>query len=478
MTKRARRRGGRAGFAPVADEVRAGRRRAADLVAEALARIEQTNADLNSFVYLDAKAALEDARRIDDAVRQGRDPGPLAGIPFGVKDLEDCAGMPTSQGSVFLKGGQLCAADSLHVRRLRTAGAVPMGKTATAEFGMDSATHTKAWGTTRNPWNLSRTPGGSSGGSASAVASGQVLFATASDAAGSTRSPAANTALVGLKPSHGRIARESGSSPVACLGALTRTVRDTARYLDVAGGPHDRDRMTLPDAGLRFEKVIEDLDVSGIRVAWSDDLGYMVADPEVVEIAREAANRLIAISGARQIGTKISLPNVYPELVTLAVDSLAAFLEAEGFLPERYDELSDRVRQSIERYGGADRRRLHHARMKMNELETATAAVFAEVDVVLTPATTCAPFTAEGPIPERIDGRDATQVGAENYPTFANVAWNPSIAVPAGLNSQDLPVGLLITGRRFRDDVVLRLARLLEQDQRWPALPELPYRHA
>lgn len=467
---------GRRGFSEIADQVRAGQVKATELVEAALAAIEEKGHFVNAFVHIDGEAALREAGRIDELVSRGDNPGRLAGIPMGVKDLEDCAGMPTSQGSIFLKGGSPKKSDSLQVQRLRQAGAIPIGKTATAEFGMDSATHTRAFGTTRNPWNLARTPGGSSGGSASAVAAGLVLLATASDAAGSTRSPAANTALVGLKPSHGRIPRDSGGSPVSCPGALTRTVRDTARYLDVVAGPDDHDRMSLPAINYRYEQIIETLPVAGLRVAWSDDLGYMVADPEVIALARDAAECLIERSEMQKVSMQVTLPNVYPELLTLAVDSLACYLEAEGYLPDRVEELSDRVREGIERYGNASRRDLHRARLKMNELEAATAAVFEQVDVVLTPVTTCAPFQAEGPIPKIIDGRDARSVGAENYPTFANVAWNPSISVPAGLNSEGLPVGLLITGRRFRDDIVLRLARIMEQSVAWPTFPSVPYR--
>src|SRR5881394_3318776 len=227
----------------MADAIRRGELKATEVLDECLAAIERENDRLNAFVHLDVDGARQIAGEIDATVAAGRDPGPLAGVPFGVKDLEDCAGMPTSQGSLLYKGRGPVANDSIHVSRLRAAGAVPVGKTAAPEFGSYAFTDSLAWGTTRNPWNPERTPGGSSGGSSAAVAAGMVPFCTAGDGGGSIRIPAAFSGLVGLKPSFGRIPHErSAPSETSCYGALTTTVRDAARHLDVAAGPDDKDR--------------------------------------------------------------------------------------------------------------------------------------------------------------------------------------------------------------------------------------------
>src|SRR5205085_4404190 len=178
------------------------------LLDECLEAIDRKNPELNAFVHLDPDLAHAAAERVDQAVARGEDPGPLAGVPFGVKDLENCAGLPTSHGSLLYKGRPPVDHDSIHVSRLRAAGAVPVGKTAAPEFGAIAYTSTPAWGTTRNPWNLERTPGGSSGGSAAAVAAGLVPFCTASDGGGSTRIPASFTGLYGFKASYGRIPHE------------------------------------------------------------------------------------------------------------------------------------------------------------------------------------------------------------------------------------------------------------------------------
>src|SRR5947208_10994168 len=187
-----------------AEAVRKGERKATEVLDQHAAAITAADDKLNAFVHLDLDRAREAAEQIDARRARGEDPGPLAGVPFGVKDLEDCAGMPTSYGSLLFKCRPPVPEDSVHVGRLRGAGAVPIGKTAAPEFGVTAFTHTKAWGTTRNPWDPTRTPGGSSGGSAAAVAAGLVPFSTASDGGGSTRIPAAFTGLVGLKPSFGR----------------------------------------------------------------------------------------------------------------------------------------------------------------------------------------------------------------------------------------------------------------------------------
>jgi len=264
----------------IAQSVRTGRCTAVSVLDEHIARIEHWNPRLNAFVYLDFESALTNARAIDKQVAGGEDPGPLAGVPIGVKDLEDCASMPTGKGSLLADGKTLMESDSIQVARLRAAGAVPVGKTATAEFGMDSATNTKACGVTRNPWNLDLTPGGSSGGSAAAVAAGLVPLATGTDAGGSIREPAAFTGLVGLKPSHGRIPKEGGFSNWSTRGALTRDVLSTARFLDVVAGPDDRDRQSLPPYGGSFEHAAEHFDVAGLRAVYSPDLGYAVVEPQ------------------------------------------------------------------------------------------------------------------------------------------------------------------------------------------------------
>ena len=452
----------------IADAVRRGQLKAADVLEECLVAIERANDELNAFVVLDADLARRLAAEVDDAVAAGRDPGLLAGVPFGVKDLEDCAGLPTSHGSLLWKGRPPVEEDSTHVARLRAAGAVPVGKTAAPEFGTVQFTSTRAWGTTRNPWDPTRTPGGSSGGSAAAVASGMVPLCTASDGGGSTRIPAAFSGLVGFKASFGRIPnappKESQTTSVGCLAT---TVADSARHLDVAAGPDDCDRTSLPAPVLRYERAIEGLFVEGMRVAWSADLGFAIVDPEVEALAGAAATALIEAAELQLIERPVRLTDPVRTWLSSGAVDLWQNLEP-GMWPDRADEFNG-ITRSMLRHGESTtaqdiaRHLAHRA-----QLQRDVADVFADVDVLLTPATAIPAFAAEGPIPTEIAGREVEPAMTVPFTMLANLCWNPAVSLPAGLASGGLPVGLQIIGRRHADEVVLRLARIFEQARPWP----------
>jgi aspartyl-tRNA(Asn)/glutamyl-tRNA(Gln) amidotransferase subunit A len=452
----------------LADSIRKGERSAVELLEEVMARVEAGNEALNAFVHLDGDAARAAAQAVDAAVTRGVDPGPLAGVPFGVKDLEDCAGMPTSHGSLLFKERPAVAADSIHVARMRAAGAVPIGKTAAPEFGTLNFTKTKAWGVTRNPWDRSRTPGGSSGGSAAAVAAGLVPFATASDGGGSTRIPASFSGLVGLKPSFGRIPHEGpDGSETSVVGVLTTTVADAARHLDAVAGPHERDRTSLPPAGVSYEHAVEALDVSGLRARWSVDLGFAVVDPEVAELAGAAAAALGEAAGLSVDDGPVHLTD--PVQTWLSAGALDLWLSIEeGSWPAVADDLTLYSRQVLEQTEAYPVSRFARAFRRRAQLEADLAAVWEETDVLLTPTTAVPAFAAEGPPTSEIAGRQVHPAMSTPFTMLGNLCWNPSISVPAGLTSTGLPVGLLITAPRHRDDLVLRLARLFEQAQPWP----------
>lgn len=453
-----------------AEAVRRGELKAVEVLDECLAAVDARNGPLNAFVHLDADLARSVADRVDEVVARGEDPGPLAGVPFGVKDLEDCAGLPTSHGSLLYKGRPPADADSIHVRRLRAAGAVPIGKTAAPEFGTVAFTSTKAWGTTRNPWNPERTPGGSSGGSAAAVAAGLVPFCTASDGGGSTRIPAAFTGLVGFKASYGRIPHpRAGTSQTTSLGALTTTVADAARHLDVAAGPDDRDRLSLPPAGVSYERAIDELDVSGLRAAWSVDLGFAAVDPEVRELAESAAAALIAAAGLQRIDRPVQLTDPVRTWMSAGAVDMWLSLE-EGMWPERAGELMGFVRKPYEQTEDYTVRKFARTYRWRHQLEEDVAAVFEDVDVLLTPSTAVPAFGADGPMPVVIDGREVAPAMAVPFTMLGNLCWNPAVSLPAGVNSEGLPVGVQVIGRRHADDVVLRLARIFEQARPWPRL--------
>ena len=424
----------------IAEAVRKGELKAVGVLDEYLDKIASRNEELNAFVVLDPDLARQAADAVDATVARGDDPGPLAGVPFGVKDLEDCAGLPTSHGSLLYKGRPPVTEDSPHIARLRAAGAVPVGKTAAPEFGTVAFTHTKAWGTTRNPWNTERTPGGSSGGSAAAVASGIIPFATASDGGGSTRIPAAFTGLVGMKPSHGRIPHPpAGTSQTSVYGALTTTVADSARHLDVVSGPDDRDRLSLPAPTLSYEDAIESFDVRGLKAAWSLDLGFAAVDPEVAELTEAAARELANAAGLELIDRPIELTD--PLKTWMSINAVDGWLSLEEDMwPERAGELMGFVRKGYELTEEMTIKAFARRMRYRFRLENEVAAIFDDVDVLLTPSTAVPAFPAAGPMPMEINGREVAPGMAVPFTMLANLCWNPAISLPAGVNSEGLPV--------------------------------------
>ncbi len=460
-----------------AANIRLGAYGASDLLERCIVEIETHNAELNAFVHLDLAGARTAAAEIDERIARGEPVGPLAGVPFGVKDLEDCAGMPTTHGSLLFVGEAPVAEDSVHVARLRAAGAIPIGKTATPEFGTLQFTRNKSSGVTRNPWDLSRTPGGSSGGTAAAVAGGLVPFGTGSDGGGSIRIPAAFSGLVGMKPSFGRVPDPTANpGQTAVMGVEVTTVRDAAAHLDITAGPDDRDRTSLPAPTGSYLHAIDHLDVRDLRIGWSTDLGFAIVDPEVAELSREAAEVL-----AREIGiplTEVDVQLTDPVRTWLGANVIGGWLDVAGTgaYPDRLGELTPYVASGLE--GSVDRPvpSLVKPLVRRAQLERDAAALFARVDVLLTPTTAVTAFAAEGPPPMTIAGENLlerfspTAAGAMNVPftMLANLCWNPACSVPAGLASDGLPVGLQITARRHADDVVLRLAHLFESARPWP----------
>jgi len=295
-----------------------------------------------------------------------------------------------------------------------------------------------------------------------------VPFCTASDGGGSTRIPASFSGLVGFKASFGRIPnlppKESQTTSVGCLAT---TVADAARHLDVAAGPDDRDRTSLPAPTLRYERAIEGLFVEGLRVAWSSDLGFAVVDPEVEELAESAAHALIDAAQLELVDRPIQLTDPVRTWLSSGAVDLWQNLEP-GMWPDRADEFVGITRAMLRNGESTTAPAIARHLAHRDRLQRDAAAVFADVDVLLTPTTAIPAFAAEGPIPTEIDGREVAPAMTVPFTMLANLCWNPAVSVPAGLTSGGLPVGLQIMGRRHADEVVLRLARLFEEARPWP----------
>ncbi len=447
--------------------VRDGEMSARELVETALERIEAQQPTLNAFVHVDAVGALTAADAVDRARAHGERIGPLAGVPFGVKDLEDCIGMPTTRGSRWYADAPPAARDDIHVERFRAAGAIPIGKTAAPEFGAFGYTASPLHGVTRNPWNTERTPGGSSGGTAASVSAGAIAFGTASDGGGSIRGPAASCGLPGLKPTYGRVptfgvTRHAGN---AVNFALATTIADTALLFDVAAGPDMRDRTSLPEPGISYVDAIEQLDVAGLRSAWSADLGFVTTDPEVVEAAERAASRLVDAARLADTGFDVQIDDFIR--IYAFMESADQFVDVPDGWEDRIDELDPLVRGGWDRNRGVTLPQFAKVEKARRGLELQVAEVFQRIDVLLTPTNPCAPFAAEGPMPTEIAGRRCHAGTAALLTMLANVVNLPSITVPAGLTADGLPVGLMITTARHREDQCLRLARVFEDAAPW-----------
>jgi aspartyl-tRNA(Asn)/glutamyl-tRNA(Gln) amidotransferase subunit A len=449
----------------LADAIRSGDVRAVDVLEASLGAIARSK--LNAVTYLDAEGARRAAEQIDARVRAGEDVGLLGGVPVLAKDLEDVAGMPTTQGSVVFKD-HVAERDSVHVERVRAAGAVIAGKSATPEFGLVAYTATKLHGVTRNPWNLERTPAGSSGGSAAAVAGGLVPIATGTDGGGSIRIPAAYCGLVGMKGTFGRIPRgprAMNGQLTTSRGALARSVRDAARWFDIASGYHPRDPFSLSRID-GWEANLGRRPLKGLRVVYSPDMGNAVVHPEVERIVREAAGALIAIAQLQRVELDVKLPENGIAWARAGLPSLVNDLK--GYWPDCKDDLTFEIRAGMEfapHYRAWHAASIDRFRVEMNE---ALADLFENVDILLCPVSPMEPFAAEGPMPRVVGETKVSPYNAGALTIPGNIAGYPAISLPAGLSASGLPIGLQAYARRHEDALLLDLALVFERERPWP----------
>tara|TARA_Y100000588_G_scaffold377634_1_gene457004 strand:- start:1424 stop:2842 length:1419 start_codon:yes stop_codon:yes gene_type:complete len=440
------------------------------LMERSLARIGQLNPSLNAFVEVDAEGALQQAEVVAQLLADGKEIGPFAGLPLGVKDLENVAGFVTTRGSRLYADNRVDFDDVL-VGRLKDAGAIVVGKTNTPEFGHLPFTDNELFGATRNPWDLERTPGGSSGGSSAALAAGMVPLATASDGGGSIRIPACYTGLYGLKPSQGRTPIAPRPIPtwlsISCYGPLTRCVRDAAIYLDVVAGPHPEDPESLPVPGISYAETLEE-PLPKLRIAFNETLGVTRVQNDVVREVRAAAETFAAM-GHEVEENKDTIPEMGGWWARVsAFQSLGQ--EWENYSTQ-HDKFTERYARQLDRaldVGPTDFQEFLKCR---GELVSWTARLFERYDLLLTPTLPTEPFPAAGPVPREIEGQVGPNGIAFTYPF--NFTGHPAASVPAGLTDSGLPCGLQIVGPRHRDDLVLRSSYAYEQARPFPLLPRV-----
>ncbi len=436
-----------------------------EVVDAVLQRIDKLNPRLNAYVLVTADDARAAARRAErQLTRRSARLGPLHGVPFSVKDLVITRGVRTTFGTPLYRD-HVPDEDAPMVARLKAAGAILLGKTNTPTFGWIGATHNLLFGATRNPWNLERTPGGSSGGASAAAAAGLGPLHIGTDGGGSIRIPAAFAGIVGVKPSYGRIPTypPSGAWSLSHIGPMTRTVGDAALMLAVAAGPDERDQYSLPADGVDYVKALRG-GVKGLRVAWTADLGFVRAvDPEVRAVAARAARAF------RDLGCR--LEEVAPGWPSPAecwrqifcggiATRLAPYLDRRSEIEPGLQKLVDAaLAQPPTTYVQAWFDRLawwQHPR-----------AFFERYDLLLTPTVACPAFPVGLDNATEIAG---TPVGPFEWTPFTwpfNLTGQPAASVPAGFTKEGLPVGLQIVGRRFDDVTVLRAAAAFERARPW-----------
>lgn len=428
-----------------------------------LARIDERNPELNAYLLVDADRARKLAEESTQRWRRGEPRGLVDGVPVSVKDVLYTEGWPTLRGSRAIDPNQPWREDSPSVARLLEHGAVPVGKTTTPELAWKAVTDSALSGVTRNPWDPARTPGGSSGGAAAAVAAGMAPLALGTDGGGSVRIPAAFTSTVTLKPTYGLVPHYPASAfgTLAHTGPITKSVADAALMLDVITGPDHRDWSALPSPTSVFRDARRD-DLTGVRVAYSPTLGFAdaarILHPEVAA-AVEAAARTFEELGAHveQVDPPISDP--VEEFHVLWFAGAAASVAA---LPEHGRDGIESGLAEIAAEGSTlsavDWLRANNKRM---ELGLAMGRFHLDHDLLLTPTVPIPPFAADREVPDGWSRPRWTSWTPFTYPF--NMTQQPAASVPCGFTGDGLPIGLQVVGPRHSDALVMTACHAYEQ---------------
>ena len=433
---------------------------ARDVLIAHLERIDQVNPQINAIVSMRDRAdVLADA----DAADAQEPMGPLHGLPVAVKDLEDVSGLPTRAGSL-VTSTRPAAADGFIAAQLRAAGAIIIGKTNTPEFGTGSHTFNEVFGVTRNPWDPSKSAGGSSGGAAAALASRMLPIADGSDLGGSLRNPAAFCNVVGLRPTIGRVALSAATSTSTHLmrlsmrGPMGRTVADTALLLSVLAGPQADDPLSLADEPATFSAPLST--TTSARLAWGGDLGLFTAEAEVLGLCRQAAKQIAAAGGT----FSEAAPDLSGSMQIFRTLRGLAYRQLGQAIPrDRWRLMKATVVENIEFGQSITVDDVLQAEALRAQLHVEMTKFFDEYDVLALPAAQVAPFPVETEFPMEIDG-----IAMGDYLDWMTTCCIitptgcPALSLPAGFTSAGLPVGLQLVARVGNDRALLEAAAALE----------------
>ena len=457
----------------LAQKIRSGEISAVETMEAHLAQIEKVNPQVNAIVTLLPEMAMEEARKADEKLARGEEVGPLHGLPVAHKDLVQTKGIRTTFGSLVYEDF-IPEEDALLVERLREAGAILLGKTNTPEFGAGSQTFNKVFGVTKNPYDLSKTCGGSSGGAAVSVACRMLPFADGSDLGGSLRNPTNFCNVVGFRPSVGRVPSwpsESGWNSFAVDGPIARTVEDAALMLSVLAGPDLRSPLSLPENGDVFRKPLE-RDLKGVRIAWSADLGGLPVDSRVTATL-EAQREVFADLGCI---VEEGFPD-FSDADEIFKNFRAWFYEMNlgSLLPEHRDKMKETVVWNIEAGMKLSGPELGRAEVKRTALFHRVREFMRDYDFLALPVSQVPPFPIEQEFVSEINGvQMETYLDWMRSCYFISVTGQPAISVPCGFTTDGLPVGLQLVGKPQDDLGVLQLAHAFEKATRfYQKIPDL-----
>ena len=457
-----------------ASEIRAaivrGEVSATEVVAETLSRIESVEPVLNAFVTLMPEQAMEAARAADKLLAEGRKPGPLHGVPISVKDLINAGGVRTTFGSRTL-ADNVAEADAPSVERVKAAGACIIGKTTTTEFGCKAGGgDSPLSGVTRNAWDTSKTPGGSSAGAATSVAAGVTPFALGTDGGGSIRIPASFCGVIGMKAQFGRVPvfPTSATPTLGHVAPMARSVRDAALLLDVISGFDARDPASISGPVPDYLAAC-DAPADGMRVAWSPTLGYARPNQEVLEIAEGAVRAFEDFGCSVELVEEVMEDPVdmwNAEFYAGAGTRLKSALRNSRELldPAVAEILEDALRDTVEEY--------YTKVFARYELREKVRRFFESYDLLLTPTLPVPPFEGGVNVPPELPDRSIVSWVYYTYPF--NLTGNPAASIPCGFTDDHLPVGLQMVTGTNRETDLLRAAAAFEAARPWAhVVPDL-----
>lgn len=432
-----------------------------DLVDVSADRINETDDKINAIPIRCFDRARERAKKLMDNPPEGNEPGFLYGLPLAIKDLDDVAGVRTTHGSPIFKDN-VAERSGYMVETLEKNGGLVVGKSNTPEFGSGSTTFNEVFGVTVNPWNTSMTCGGSSGGAAAALASGQVWLAQGTDFGGSIRIPASYCSIVGLRPSPGRVATGPDSMPFASLsvrGPMARTVGDAALMLDAMAGMHTGDPRSLPRPEKAFVNAVDSPESPG-KAAFSPDLGLAPVDPEVIDICRKAAYSFNDF-GCEVIEDCPDFENAIDVFQTLRASNYAARMEP--LLNEHREKLKPEVIWNIEKSFDLSSLDIARAERARGRIYNRIVSFFENYDLLITPTVVAPPFSKDWRYLEEVAGtRLDSYIGWLVMTFVITLTACPAISIPCGFTQSGLPVGLQIVGRPRAEADVLSAAALYE----------------